>query len=116
MSTDAKHISSMLSYCNTIDEITNKYDGDKEEFFKRPSFRFSCSFCVEQIGYSAEQLDLKIREKHPEADWSRMIKLGINITESYDMQDLNVIWDFITNEVEKLRKICERILYEMTKR
>ena len=45
-----------------------------------------------------------------------MIGLRIDIAHFYDMQDLGVIWDFATKKVRKLRKVCERILYEMTKR
>jgi len=45
-----------------------------------------------------------------------MIGLRVDIAHFYSMQDLDLIWDFVTKKVKKLRKVCERILYEMTKR
>jgi len=68
------------------------------------------------MGHSAEQLDPKIREKFPEINWDGMIKIRNGIAHFYDTQDINMIWDFATKNVPKIRKVCERILYEMTKR
>ena len=115
MGKDAKTISNILSYCNLIDEILVEFNRDEEEFFKRASFQVSCSFCIEQMGHSAEQLDPKIREKFSEVNWDSIIKLRNGIAHFYDMQDLDMIWDFATKKVQKIRKVCERILYEMTK-
>jgi len=93
----------------------NEFNGNEEEFFKRASFQYSLSFCVEQIGHSAEQLDPKIREKYPEVNWDDMVGVRVDIAHFYETQDLDVIWGFATKKVQKLRKVCERILYDMTK-
>ena len=69
MGKDAKLIRNILSYCSSLDDILNEFNRDHEEFFKRASFQLSCSFCVEQIGHSAEQLDPKIRERYSEINW-----------------------------------------------
>ena len=45
-----------------------------------------------------------------------MIGLRIDIAHFYEMRDLDLIWDFATKKVQKLRKVCERILYDMAKR
>ena len=116
MGKDAKLISGILSYCDLINEILSEFDGDENEFFNRSSFHLSCSFCIEQIGHSAEQIDPKIREKFSEINWDSLIRIRNGIAHFYDVQDLEIIWDFATKKVQKLRKVCERILYELTKR
>ena len=116
MGKDAKLISGILSYCNYIDEILVEFNRDEEEFSKRASFRLSCSFCIEQIGRSTEQLDPKIREKFSEINWDGIIRIRDSMAHFYDAQDISIMWDFATKKIPKLRKVCERILYEMTKR
>ena len=116
MNRDAKLISGILSWCNSTDDILDEFNRDEEEFFKRASFQYSLSFCAEQIGHKAEQLDPKIREKYSEINWNDMVGVRIDIAHFHETQDLDVIWDFATKKVPKLRKVCERIFYEMTKR
>ena len=116
MDRDAKLINNILSYCGSIEDILDEFNRDHEEFTKRSSFQFACSFCIEQIGHNAEMLDPKLREKYSDLNWDGMVGLRVDIAHFYEIQNIDVIWDTVTKKVPRIRKVCEKILYDLTKR
>ncbi len=59
---------------------------------------------IEIIGEAVKNLPDDFRNKHPEVEWSKIIRTRDKIIHHYFGVDLNVIWNIIKKDIPDLKK------------
>lgn len=112
MNRDMRYIGSIIKYCKNIEDAGEVFGTDVEDFLNNLYYQHSCSFELSQIGEAVKQLSPELMRRFPEIEWSNIAKLRDLISHRYDRVDLQILWEVITVDVPKLRRVCEHIIDE----
>jgi uncharacterized protein with HEPN domain len=67
---------------------------------------------VEIIGEAANRVSEKTRQKNPQIPWPQIIGMRNRLIHGYDVVDLDLLWDTITNDLPPLVKSLQGIVGE----
>ena len=113
MSNDVKLLSTIINYCNKIENATKRFGNDKNNFLNDFDYQHTCSFSIAQIGESVKNLSQRITEGYTEVPWRNISGMRDIIAHGYGGINLNTIWITIQERIPELKEACEKILYEL---
>lgn len=87
----------------SIDTIQSRVNGLSEEKFKQDGEKYeSIVYRFATIGEAVNKLPKSERDKFPNIDWPAIISMRNILIHEYYEVDLNISWDTIQNDLEKL--------------
>ena len=84
-----------------------------EEFKSDIKTIYAVTRALEIIGEASNQIPLEIREKYSKIEWKQIIGFRNKIIHKYWGVDLEIEWDVITTELDKLKKEIKFILSKL---
>jgi len=104
---DLPYINHILDAITDIEESIK--DISKEKFKKTKDIRDSNIRRIEMIGEAAKNISNKIKEKHKEIAWNKIIGTRDKVTHHYFGLDLDIIWNIIKRDLPDLKKKIQKI-------
>ena len=99
-SKDKLILEKMLEYIHELDDFIKGYT--KEEFNKDKKTMNACVFNLSQIGELAGKLSKELTNRNSHIEWRGIRALRNRIVHDYDGVNWNMIWDFLTEELNDL--------------
>ena len=100
---------------NYISEISGFIDGySKEDFIKDKKTISASVFELGQIGELTSKISNELIEEYPNIEWRRLKALRNRIVHDYDGVNLNMVWDFLTSELDELKEQISAIISKET--
>lgn len=94
-----------------IDEIKIFIKGfDYEEFTKDRKTINACVFYLSQIGELAGKVSEELQEEYNNIEWRGIKALRNRIVHDYDGVNLNIVWGFLTTELNNLGEQLTEII------
>lgn len=94
-----------------IDEIKLFIDGYSQEEFKRDRKTINaCVFNLGQIGELAGKVSEELQEEYSNIEWRGIKALRNRIVHDYDGVNLNMVWEFLTTELNELQEQLQEII------
>lgn len=107
-SRDKMLLTKILKY---IDEIKIFIKGfDYEEFTKDRKTINACVFDLSQIGELAGKVSEELQEEYNNIEWRGIKALRNRIVHDYDGVNLNMVWGFLTTELNNLGEQLTEII------
>ena len=107
-SKDKMIITKILKY---IDEIKIFIKGYSYERFSNDRKTVNASvFNLSQIGELAGKVSKELQEEHSNIEWRGIKALRNRIVHDYDGVNLNMVWDFLTTELNELEEKLNEII------
>lgn len=107
-SKDKLILTKILKY---IEEIKLFIDGYSHEAFRNDRKTINaCVFNLSQIGELAGKVSEDLQDKYSNIEWRGIKALRNRIVHDYDGVNLNMVWEFLTIELNELQKQLEEIL------
>ena len=107
-SKDILILQKILNYIDEIQEFTKGYT--KEKFNEDRKTINACVFNLSQIGELAGKLSQDIIENNRDVEWRGLRGLRNRIVHDYEGVNLNMVWSFLTEEIEDLKQKIQKIL------
>ena len=98
----------IISYCNDIENIIDRFGNSLEDFEKDFAFQYSI-----QIGELTTRLTDDFKEKYSEIAWVQIKGLRNIYAHEYENVDLEEIWKIISEDIPDLKEKLQKILSEM---
>jgi uncharacterized protein with HEPN domain len=102
----------IVKYCGEIKEDRARFGDSLDDFLEDLSYQRSCCMNLMQIGETVRKLSFELTEQHNEIDWMAVIGFRNIVAHRYESLDSARIWEIITEDVPRLKTICEDILVE----
>jgi uncharacterized protein with HEPN domain len=102
-------IDKIITYCDEILSFTQGFDN--QMFVKDLKTLRAVTMCLIQIGELVYILDKQVKEAHPHIDWNGIAGLRHRLVHDYDGINYALIWDIVSNELEKLKREIGRLSY-----
>ncbi len=107
-SKDKMIISKILKY---IDEIKIFINGYSYEKFSNDRKTVNASvFNLSQIGELAGKVSKELQEEYSNIEWRGIKALRNRIVHDYDGVNLNMVWDFLTTELNELEENLKSVI------
>ena len=103
-------IKKMKDYANKALKYTK--DCDFEEFSNNEEKVDATVFAISQIGELVKNISKETMDRYSSIEWIIIKNLRNKIVHDYEGINLNLIWDIIENDIEKLKEDLEKILRE----
>ena len=101
-------ITKILKY---IDEIKIFINGYSYEKFSNDRKTINASvFNLSQIGELAGKVSEELQEEYSNIEWRGIKALRNRIVHDYDGVNLNMVWDFLTTELDELEEKLNEII------
>jgi len=96
-------------YRNVILEMIDKIEKsigrvEKKEFINSPELQDATLMRLQVIGENIKNIPLQIKKKYKEVSWKKFEKLRNVISHKYASVDYNLIWNFLENNLNELKK------------
>ena len=85
-------------------------DHTRAEFDSNRILNLALTRLLEIIGESANRIPVENQLRHPGIDWTQIIGMRNRLIHGYDILDLDVVWDTITEDLPTLIQALESIL------
>ena len=96
---------------NYIDELNDFIAGyDQKTFNNDKKTINACVFNLSQIGELAGKISKEIIQKNPQIEWQGLKSLRNRIVHDYEGVNLTMIWGFLTEELNELKKQISEII------
>lgn len=100
----------LIKILKYIDEIKNFIkDYSHEEFKNDRKTINACVFNLSQIGELAGKVSQEIQEEYSNIEWRGIKALRNRIVHDYDGVNLNMVWEFLTTELNELEDQLKEI-------
>ncbi len=107
-SKDKMIITKILKY---IGEIKTFIDGYSYEKFSNDRKTINaCVFNLSQIGELVGKVSEELQEEYSNIEWRGIKALRNRIVHDYDGVNLNMVWDFLTTELNELEEKLKEII------
>lgn len=103
----------IISYCNDIENIIDRFGNSLEDFEKDFAFQYSCGMCIIQIGELTTRLTDDFKEKYSEIAWIQIKGLRNIYAHEYENVDFEEIWKIISEDIPDLKEKLQKILSEI---
>ncbi|MBR3003221.1 MAG: DUF86 domain-containing protein [Clostridia bacterium] len=97
----------MIKYINELKGFILGYDNDM--FNNDRKTINACVFDLSQIGELAGKVSEELITENPQIEWRGIKSLRNRIVHDYDGINLNMIWGFLTEELEELEMQLKEI-------
>ena len=104
-------IMKILKYINEIKIFINNYS--YEEFRSDRKTINACVFNLSQIGELARKVSQDLQNKYLTIEWRGIKALRNRIVHDYEGVNLNMVWEFLTTELNELEVMLSEILKAM---
>ena len=105
---DTAIIMKILNYILELKEFIKDYS--KEDFNKDRKTINACVFDLSQIGELAGKISKELIIQEPKIEWQGLKSLRNRIVHDYEGINLNMIWEFLSNELNELEEDLTKIL------
>lgn len=93
----------ILKILNYIQEIKSFIEGYSQEQFNQDKKTINaCVFNLSQIGELAGKISEERIAENPQIEWRGIKALRNRIVHDYDGVNLNMVWGFLTSEINQL--------------
>lgn len=93
----------ILKILNYIQEIKSFIEGYSQEQFNQDKKTINaCVFNLSQIGELAGKISEELIAENPQIEWRGIKALRNRIVHDYDGVNLNMVWGFLTSEINQL--------------
>lgn len=101
----------LIKILKYIEEIKLFIDGYSYETFRNDRKTINaCVFNLSQIGELAGKVSEELQEQYSNIEWRGIKALRNRIVHDYDGVNLNMVWEFLTIELNELQKQLEEIV------
>ena len=76
-----------------------------DQFIRDEKTQDAIMFNLVILGEAANQISSDFRDLNPEVPWAAIIGTRNIIVHGYDQIKLNIVWDILTKELARLRKL-----------
>lgn len=83
-----------------------------EEFKNDRKTINACVFNLSQIGELAGKVSEELQNQYKDIEWRGIKALRNRIVHDYDGVNLNIVWDFLTTELNELKGRLKEIIEE----
>lgn len=105
---DIMLLTKILRYIDEIKIFIKDYSHEK---FKNDRKTINaCVFNLSQIGELAGKMSQDIQDKYPNIEWRGIKALRNRIVHDYDGVNLNMVWEFLTTELNELEEQLKEII------
>ncbi len=98
----------VLKYIEEIEEFITGYSHEK--FNEDRKTVNACVFNLSQIGELAKKISDELTSEYTNIEWRGIKALRNKIVHDYEGVNLNLIWTFLTKELNDLEKQLEEII------
>jgi uncharacterized protein with HEPN domain len=98
----------MLGYAKEACALVN--GKSREEFDSDRLLNLSLSRLLEIIGEAANRVSPAYRRRHPEIAWRQIIDMRNRLIHGYDIVDLDIVWNSVTQDIPVLITSLEKIV------
>ncbi len=104
---DVDVLSSILKYCEQINEANRQFNSRKKDFEENSVYRNAVAMCVLQIGELVKHLsdEYKMRTAE-EIPWYQIQGLRNVVAHEYGKIDTESLWETITEDIPILQDFC----------
>lgn len=107
-SKDKLIITKILKYIEEIKMFINGYS--RNEFNNDRKTINACVFNLSQIGELAGRVSGEIQEEYSNIEWRGIKALRNRIVHDYDGVNFNMVWEFLTTELNELEEQLQEII------
>ena len=107
-SKDKIMLTKILNYITELQEFINGYS--KEQFIADKKTINACVFNLSQIGELAGKVSDELMLQNSHIEWRGLKALRNRIVHDYDGVNLNMIWDFLSDELDELFEQIQSIV------
>ena len=107
---DIDVITKMISYCDDIGLLMNKYHSDFEIYKTDISFQYSCNMCIIQIGELVSRLSDETLQTFKQIPWHAIKGMRNLHAHDYERVDLNIVWNTLIEDIPSLKEQLTKIL------
>jgi len=104
----------ILSYCDKIDYLVERFGDDEETFLEDPAFQMSCIFALMQIGESVKRIEDWLISNSGLVRWKAVCRFRDFIAHNYGKAEPGMIWKMVTTDYPVLRAEIERLMSEVS--
>lgn len=107
-SKDRLAITKILKYIDEIKMFINGYS--HEEFENDRKTINACVFNLSQIGELAGKVSEELQDEYSNIEWRGIKALRNRIVHDYEGINLNIVWEFLTTELNELEEQLKEII------
>ena len=108
---DRVSLKDMLSHCREAAELLG--DSGLEELGHDRVMQLALTRLMEIVGEAANRVSQTIRQKNPKIPWARIIGMRNRLIHGYDVIDLDLLWDTVTDDLPPLIAALQEIVEEV---
>lgn len=101
-------ITKILKYIDEIKMFIKGYS--HEEFDNDRKTINACVFNLSQIGELAGKISEELQEEYSNTEWRGIKALRNRIVHDYDGVNLNMVWEFLTTELNELEEELQEMI------
>lgn len=110
---DRQCLCKIRDYCVDIQETIGEYGAFFETFQENRGYRYTCSFCVLQIGELVSGLSDEYRAAtQGRVSWRQMKAMRNIVVHNYGSVDMEIVWEVMMNDIPNLIQFCDEQLAE----
>jgi len=106
----AAYLQDILGAIKNISDFTKGMD--LEKFSASRLVLDAVTWNLEVIGEASKRISMDVKERYPEAEWSKIAGLWDILAHAYFGIDNEILWDIVENKLLPLKKVVERALRE----
>jgi len=72
--------------------------------------KYALMYLVEVIGEAASQISRQTRQQYPEIPWKSIVGMRNVIIHTYDVIDLDILWDTVQNDLPALIADLKKVI------
>lgn len=100
----------IVTYCNDIDKIVDRFGNNIKTFRSDKAYRNSCAMCILQIGELVGHLSEEFRMEHNYMPWNEIKAMRNVMAHAYGSISIQATWETICRDIPDLKKFCQQIL------
>ncbi len=109
MRDDHTSIGDMLSHAREAVDLLGKTD--REQLGDNRTLQLALTRLIEIVGEAANRVSETTQERRPEIPWHKIIGMRNRLIHGYDVTDIDILWDTITDDlpplIEKLKELTD---------
>lgn len=108
---DQKRLSKIRDYCTDIQETMGQYGVSFETFQANRAYKYTCSFCILQIGELVGGLSEEYRAAtQSRVSWRQMKAMRNIVVHDYGSVDMEIVWEVMMTDIPNLIQFCDEQL------
>ena len=109
---DHTSIGHMLSHAREAVDLLGKTSRERLEDDR--TLQLALTRLIEIVGEAANRVSKTTQSRHTEIPWHKIIGMRNRLIHGYDVTDIDILWDTITNDlpplIEKLNELTDQTI------